>query len=65
MKIKAAIHSAEEGGYRAEMPALPGCATQGETFERLPQNIYAAVEVCLSVDDFDAGTGETVMEIAV
>jgi len=50
MKIKVVIHEAEEGGYWAEVPAIPGCATQGETFEELLQNLYAAVEGCLSVD---------------
>jgi len=50
MKLKVMIHSAEEGGYWAEVPAIPGCATQGETFEELLQNLYEAVEGCLSVD---------------
>ena len=50
MKIKVVVHEAEEGGYWAEVPAIPGCATQGETFEELLQNLYGAVEGCLSVD---------------
>ncbi|MGC1378147.1 MAG: type II toxin-antitoxin system HicB family antitoxin [Anaerolineales bacterium] len=50
MKLKVVIHSAEEGGYWAEVPAIPGCATQGETFEELLQNLYEAVDGCLSVD---------------
>ena len=50
MKIKVVIHEADEGGYWAEVPALPGCATQGETFEELLQNLYDAIEGCLSVD---------------
>src|SRR3981081_647963 len=50
MKIKVVVHDAEEGGYWAEVPALPGCATQGETFEELLRNLYEAVEGCLSVD---------------
>lgn len=50
MKIKVVVHEAEEGGYRAEVPAIPGCATQGETFEELLKNLYEAVEGCLSVD---------------
>lgn len=50
MKVKVVIHEAEEGGYWAEVPAIPGCATQGETFEELLQNLYEAVEGCLSVD---------------
>ena len=50
MKLKVVIHEAEEGGYWAEVPAIPGCATQGDTFEELLQNLYEAVEGCLSVD---------------
>ncbi len=50
MKLKVVIHDAEEGGYWAEIPSIPGCATQGETFEELLRNIYEAVEACLSID---------------
>lgn len=50
MKLKVIVHEAEEGGYWAEVPAIPGCATEGETFEELLKNIYEAVEGCLSVD---------------
>jgi predicted RNase H-like HicB family nuclease len=50
MKINVIVHEAEEGGYWAEVPAIPGCATQGETFEELLKNLYEAVEGCLSVD---------------
>jgi len=50
MKLKVVVHEADEGGYWAEVPAIPGCATQGETFEDLLKNIYEAVEACLSVD---------------
>ncbi len=49
MKIKAVVHEAEEGGFWAEVPAIPGCATQGETLEELRQNLYEAIEGCLSV----------------
>jgi predicted RNase H-like HicB family nuclease len=50
MKLKIVIHDAEEGGYWAEVPSIAGCATQGETFEELLENIYEAIEGCLSVD---------------
>ncbi len=50
MKIKVVIHEAQEGGYWAEVPSIPGCATQGETFEELLRNLYEAVEGCLSVE---------------
>ncbi len=67
MKIKVVVHEAEEGGYWAEVPALPGCATQGETFEELLKNLYEAVEGCLSVDvaDVEKHPTDRVLEIAV
>ncbi len=67
MKLKVVIHEAEEGGYWAEVPAIPGCATQGETFEELLSNIYEAVEGCLSVDAREIPTTgkDKVLEIAV
>ena len=67
MKLKVIIHSAKEGGYWAEVPSIPGCATQGETFEELLGNIYEAVEACLSVDlkKITITKKDKVMEIAV
>jgi predicted RNase H-like HicB family nuclease len=67
MKIKVVIHEAEEGGYWAEVPAIPGCATQGETFEELLRNLYEAVEGCLSVDVEQPKATESsrVLEIAI
>ena len=35
MKLKVVVHEAEEGGYWAEVPAIPGCATEGDSFEEL------------------------------
>ncbi len=49
MKLKVIIHEAEEGGFWAEVPAIPGCATEGSTFETLLSNLYEAIEGCLSV----------------
>ena len=67
MKLKVIVHEAEEGGYWAEVPSIPGCATQGETFEELLQNIYDAVEGCLAVDvsASQVSEGDRVLEIAV
>ena len=45
MKIKIVVHEAEEGGYWAEVPAIPGCATQGDSMEELMQNLREAIEV--------------------
>ena len=50
MKLKVVIHKAAEGGCWAEAPAIPGCATQGEDLRELIQNVYNAVDACLSID---------------
>ena len=67
MKIKVIVHSAEEGGYWAEVPSLPGCATQGDSFEELLQNLYEAIEGYLSVDSDSLQLQENskVLEIAI
>lgn len=42
----------EEGGFSAYVPDLPGCISQGETFEETQRNIKEAIELYLeSVDD--------------
>ena len=67
MKIKAVVHEAEEGGFWAEVPAIPGCATQGETTEELMSNLHEAIEGCLSVDIAEPKPGgkQRILEIAV
>jgi predicted RNase H-like HicB family nuclease len=67
MKIKVVVHEAEEGGYWAEVPAIPGCASQGDTYEELLKNVQEAIEGCLSVDVDPAKNTDkdTVIEIAV
>jgi predicted RNase H-like HicB family nuclease len=67
MKLKAIIHRADEGGFWAEVPALPGCVTQGETLLELHPNIKEAVEGWLSADDEqqEAKPDDQIIEIAV
>jgi predicted RNase H-like HicB family nuclease len=67
MKLKVILHEAVEGGYWAEVPSIPGCVTQGDTFEELLVNIYEAVEACLSIDISAQEVTENgkIMEIAV
>ena len=67
MKVRVVVHEAEEGGYWAEVPAIPGCATQGETWEELLANVHEAIEGCLSVEVAQAESFPTdrVLEIAV
>jgi len=66
MKLTVIIHE-EEGEYWAEVPAIHGCATQGNTFDELLSNIYEAVEGCLSVDvnELIVSENDKVLEIAV
>ncbi|MFY7999745.1 MAG: type II toxin-antitoxin system HicB family antitoxin [Candidatus Kapaibacteriota bacterium] len=49
MKLSVLIHSAEEGGYWAEVPALPGCVSEGDTLDEITANIKEAVEGWLEV----------------
>ncbi len=50
MRIRVIVHKAEEGGFWAEVPSIPGCATQGETMEEIEAKVREAIEGCLSVD---------------
>lgn len=67
MKLKVIVHEAEEGGYWAEVPSVPGCSTQGENFEELLHNLYEAVEGCLAVDiaPVTDSSHDRILEIAV
>jgi len=49
MKLKVLVHPAEEGGYWAEVPALPGCVSEGDTFDETLANIREAAEGWLEV----------------
>ncbi len=66
MKIKIVVHE-EDGGFWAEVPAIPGCVSQGDTYEELLRNITEAIEGCLSVDVVEPEVLEKdrIIEIAV
>lgn len=67
MTLKAIIHKAEEGGYWAEVPALPGCLTQGETIAEIKANLSEAIELWLSVagDAVESHASDEVLELTV
>ena len=44
MEYSILIHKAEEGGFWSEVPALPGCISQGETVEETIANAKEAIE---------------------
>jgi len=49
MKLKVRIEKDEAGYYVAEVPALPGCLSQGKTYEEAITNIKEAIEAWLEV----------------
>ncbi len=51
MKFKVVIHAAEEGGYWANVPALPGCVSEGDTMDEMLANIREAIECYLDEPD--------------
>ncbi|WP_204101878.1 MULTISPECIES: type II toxin-antitoxin system HicB family antitoxin [Spirulina sp. CCY15215] len=67
MKIKAIVHEAEEGGYWAEVPALPGCVTEGETWEEVIENLQEATQGWLEVANESQKNKDTdrIVEIAI
>ena len=67
MNIKVLVHEAEEGGFWAEVPSIPGCATQGDSVEELTLNLREAIEGCLSVDISNLTMNETdrLLEVVV
>lgn len=66
MKLKAIIHPAEEGGFWAEVPALPGCVTQGETKEEVEANLQEAISAWLMAgESVEVGVDSQVLEVAV
>ena len=44
MEYTVIFHQAEEGGYCAEVPALPGFYSQGESIEETVRSIREAIE---------------------
>ena len=67
MNFKAIIHEAEEGGFWAEVPALPGCLTQGDTVEDITVNLREAIEGWLAVEtsEIKAVPSDRIIELAL
>ena len=65
MQIQTIVHEAKEGGFWAEVPALLGCVSQGETMEELLYNIREAIEAYLSVPGEVPSQAGRLVEITV
>jgi len=56
MEFTTLVHKAEEGGFWSEIPALPGCYSQGETIDETIENTKEAIEaylIALKEDDLE------------
>lgn len=67
MRVVAIVHEAEEGGYWAEVPALPGCYTQGESLDELKANLREVVELMLesTPEELKLTGGGQLLELAI
>ena len=66
MKFKVSIIEGEDGWYVVEVPALPGCISQGKTTEEALENIKEAIELYLEPDnDVIFATTGMVSEVTV
>lgn len=56
MELPAIFTKEKEGGYSVSVPALPGCHSQGDTFEEAQKNITEAIELYLEDADQEIKT---------
>jgi predicted RNase H-like HicB family nuclease len=67
-RYKIAIHTEPTGGFWAEVPALPGCFSQGETLAELKENIREAIALYLETlknEGREAEPDVQIFEVAV
>ncbi len=62
-KYAIVVHEEPEGGFWAEVPALPGCYSQGETMDELMVNIREAISGVLEVMKANGTTPEANVQI--
>jgi predicted RNase H-like HicB family nuclease len=66
MKLKAFIYEAEEGGYWAKVPAVPGCVSVGETLGDVKANILDVLEGCLAArEEMARQEGHLIEEMSI
>jgi len=62
------IHESPEGGFWAEVPAVPGCYSQGESVAEVTDNVREAIRGVLFVMEEHGGGPEAnirILDIAV
>jgi len=61
----AIVHEAEEGGYWAEVPELPGCVTEADTLDELKVMLKDAISVYLADETEPLRERTSLMQVAV
>ena len=61
----AIVHEAEEGGYWAEVPDLPGCVTEADTLDELKVMLKDAIAGYLEVANADSLERTSLMQVAL
>ena len=59
------VHEAEEGGYWAEVPDLPGCITEADTLDELKEMLKDAISVYLADETEPLRERTSLMQVAV
>ena len=59
------VHEAEEGGYWAEVPDLPGCVTEADTLDELKEMLKDAISVYLADETEPRRERTSLMQVAV
>lgn len=49
LNYRVIIEQDEDGIFVASAPSIPGCHTQGDTYEEVLKNIKEVIELCLEV----------------
>ncbi len=70
MKYRVIVEQDEDGVFVAEVPALPGCITQGTTRKEVLENIQEAIEAYLESlqahdEPIPPSIDEEIVEVAV
>jgi predicted RNase H-like HicB family nuclease len=58
MKLRVVLEPSEDGGYTVNVPALPGCISEGDSAEEALANIQEAIDLYLEPVEDDLVTSE-------
>ena len=53
-EFRVIVEQDENGVFVASVPSLPGCHTQGKTYEEAIDRVKEAIELCLEVAEKDS-----------